>query len=685
MKKLLTLFVILALAVSLVACDNLPDGIKDTIEGIFGGEPEHVHEYTLTKCTAKCEKDGENIYTCECGDSYTEFVAGFEHDIQPTGVMEPTCTRSGVEYYSCTKCGKSDNKTVEALGHLYGTPEQPSDIVLCTRNGCKSATVIFPESGKYTETLTFNFTDEHKAEINAKYDEVLALINAAARYDSTLHGFVEEGELADAYANVDAKHTELYELVLYAVAQRQLAEVEYYCDMDNADLEQRYSDMMDYYTEVIAQFYTLSRPFYDSCYREFYYQGMSEEEILAFIFDSDALSNPEYTALKNRNDEIEVIFLAMSDPSSSLELTTLYAEFVENNNKMAQLMGYENYLEYAYENVYTRDYSYQEADQIREYVKEHLSEIFVYLVNNGGGDYSSADISDYTAISTGSFFSNQKVNTLVNGYFDTMAFTTNPDKQIEFADTFNNLIVDGNMFRGEYGGAFVTYFSAFELPIAYFGPGYSGAFTITHEFGHYMNEIYNNSEYNQSFDLLEMHSQGNEMIFLNYLKSQLTEGAYGLIEVNQIIGMLQTAMISLSVDAFEQAVYLNQYDGVGAEVIMADGKIAADEYDALFSYVLQDMGLGGIMNPAYWRYVTIGSPCYYISYAISALSVLQLHETANTESLEVATESYLKLFTYTEVDPEMNTEEVLIYAGMYSFNDEELYKAIGAYLEQLAQ
>ncbi len=685
MKKLLTIFMILALAVSLIACDNLPDGIKDTINGIFGGDSEHVHDYVFTKCTAKCEKDGENIYTCECGESYTEPVAGYEHDIQPAGVMEATCTRAGIEYYSCTKCGKTDNKTIEALDHIYGTPDEPSDIVLCSRNGCKSATVIFPEDGKYVETLTFNFTDDHKTEINAKYEEVLALINAAAKYDPALHGFAEEGELADAYAEVDAKHTELYDLVLYAVAQRQLAEVEYYCDMDNADLEQRYSDMMDYYTEVIAQFYTLSRPFYDSCYREFYYQGMSEEEIAAFLFDSDALANPEYTALKNRNDEIEVIFLAMSDPSASLELTSLYAEFVENNNKMAQLMGYDNYLEYAYENVYSRDYTYQEADTIREYVKKYIAEVFVYLINNGGGDYTSADVKDYTAISTGSFFSNERVNTLVNGFFDTMAFTTNPDKQIEFSDTFNNLIADGNMFRGDYGGAFVTYFSAFELPIAYFGPGYSGAFTITHEFGHYMNEIYNNSEYNQSFDLLEMHSQGNEMIFLNYLKSQLTDGAYGLIEVNQIIDMLQTAMISLSVDAFEQAVYLNQYDGVGAQVIMADGKITADEYDSLFNYVLNDMGLGGIMNPAYWRYVTIGSPCYYISYAISALSVLQLHETANTDSLEAATESYLKLFTYTEIDPDMTTEEVLINAGMYSFNDEELYKALGAYFEQMVQ
>lgn len=691
MKKLLTLLVILALAVSLVSCDLLPEELKGTIDGFIGSitgdkEPDHVHEYTFTKCTAKCEKDGENIYTCECGDSYTEPVAAFGHDIQPAGVMEATCTKKGVEYYSCTRCNKSDNKTVEALGHIYGTSDDPSDIVLCQRNGCKSATIIFPESGKYTETLTFNFTDEDKAEINAKYDEVLALLNAAAAYDEKLHGFAEEGELADAYAKVDALHTELYDLVLNAVAQRQLAEIEYYCDMENKDLEQRYSDMMDYYTDLIAQFYTLSRPFYDSCYREFYYYGMSQEEIFAFLFDSDTLANPEYTALKNRNDEIEVIFLAMDDPKASVELTALYAEFVENNNKMAQLMGYDNYVEYAYENVYSRDYSPADAQKVKDYVKKYISEAFLLLIEKSqNSGISSSDLKEYNSIATGSFFSNQSVNALVNSYFDSMAFTSNPDKQIQFADTLDNLILDGNLFRGDYGGAFVTYFSAFELPIAYFGPGYSGAFTIVHEFGHYMNEIYNNSEFDQSYDLLEMHSQGNEMIFLNHMKSNIGEGAYKLLEINQLLDMLQTSIIALSVDTFEQAVYLNEYDGVGAEVIMADGKITADEYDSLFSYVLQDFGVGGVMNPAYWRYVTIGSPCYYISYSISALSVLQLHETANTDSLEAATESYLKLFTYTETDPDMTTEQILVNAGMFSFNDEELYKALGAYIQKVAE
>ena len=93
------------------------------------------------------------------------------------------------------------------------------------------------------------------------------------------------------------------------------------------------------------------------------------------------------------------------------------------------------------------------------------------------------------------------------------------------------------------------------------------------------------------------------------------------------------------------------------------------------------MGVGSQINPAYWRYVTIQAPCYYVSYAISALSVLQLHEMANTDSLEAATDAYLDLITYTDINPEMTTEKVLINAGMYSYSDERLYKALAEYFK----
>jgi hypothetical protein len=92
-------------------------------------------------------------------------------------------------------------------------------------------------------------------------------------------------------------------------------------------------------------------------FREFFFEGATEEEINAFLFDSNALADEEYTKLKNRNDAIELEFNGLSNPESSSNVPELYAEFVKNNNAMAIRLGYANYLEYAYENVYDRDYT----------------------------------------------------------------------------------------------------------------------------------------------------------------------------------------------------------------------------------------------------------------------------------------------------------------------------------------
>ena len=447
--------------------------------------------------------------------------------------------------------------------------------------------------------------------------------------------------------------------------------------------------MMDYHTAVVAKFYTLSRPFYDSCYRDFYYYGMTEEEINAFLFDSDAISNPEYTALKERNNAIEVEFLALSEMEQKVKVAELYAEFAANNNAMAKLMGYENYLEYAYENVYGRDYTYEDAAALAQFVKEYLSPVFQKVWKTWDTLYitDQKDIDTYNTQVQNSFFSDITGNTLVNDYIDLLEFQSNAEKMISFSDEFNKLMGDGNMFRGDYEGAFVTTISGVNIPVAYFGKGYDAAFTIVHEFGHYMNEIYSADvaeefdEFTQSYDLLEMHSQGNELLYLAYLKenSGFTEIAQHIIETYTLVNMFYIVMAGMTIDTFEQAIYLNEYEGLNADVIMADGQITYDEYDFLYKSICTDFGAVDVIGD-YWQYgMTITSACYYVSYSVSAISVLQLYEMANTDGFDVAKDAYLKLFTYVDENPEMTMEEILTYAGMLSFEDEQLYKNLNEY------
>ena len=673
MKKALSLLIIFAFMLALFSC------------------APHEHNFELSETDSKpatCTEAGIEVKICSCGERQETPIDALGHDLRVAMQTNPTCTSNGSTDYKCAKCGKMQYNNVEATGHNYEeTSSEPSRVRRCLNEGCTSCAWGEYES-KYTEQLTFKFTKEDEATIEAKYQEVKALVESAPKYDAALHGYAETGALADEFANVDAIHTELYDLVLYAISQEQLATVAYYCNMKDAELEETYSYMMDYKTNIIAQFYTLSQPFYDSCYRDFYYYGMTEEEIKAFLFDSNAISNPEYTALKERNNAIEAEFLALSSGDQKKKLPELYDEFVDNNNKMAQLMGYENYLEYAYENVYGRDYTYQDAARLSDYAKTYIAPVFadVYRAWSGFSN-ATADVKEaYYAQNTKPFFENLDGNTLVNEYIDLMAFTSNPDKTISFSDEFNKLMGDGNMFRGEYDGAFVTTIYSENLPIAYFGKGYDNAFTVIHEFGHYMNEIYSgeiyvDSDYSQSYDLLEMHSQGNELLYLCYLEdnSGYSRDAMAMVRSYALVNMLYSAIAGFTIDTFEQAIYLDSYDGLGAEEIMADDTITADEYDTLYTYICTDYGVEKMLD-GYWEYgMTITSPCYYVSYSVSSISVLQLYEVAKTDGFEVAKDQYLKLFTYVDENPEQGMNEIMTYAGMLSFKDEQLYIQLNQY------
>ena len=681
MKKLLTSLLALVMVLSMVSCD-----INTVISQIpFLGPHEHNFVLSETDSTpATCEKDGVEVMVCSCGEKQETATEAFGHTLK-AAAFTPSCTEPTTKTETCTRCGKKVRTKIDPIGHNYEeTPTEPSRVARCLNENCGSCIWVESE-GKYTETLTFSFTKEDEATLDAMYDEILAILNAADRYDPTLHAFAEEGALAEAFKIVDDKHTAYYEMVLYAVSQMQLAQIAYYCDMNNDELLETLEYMNEFYTAIVAKFYTLSRPFYDSCYREFYYQGMTDEEINSFLFDSDTVSNPAYTDLKNRNNEIETTFISMTGAEKKENLSPMYAEFVENNNKMAQLMGYDNYLEYAYENVYGRDYTYEDAQQFATYVKQYLAPIFsaVYTKyrNTSADTQESSDL--YKGQVDLSFFETLSSNTTVNDYIDLLEFNTNPDKMITFSDEFNKLMSEGNMFRGTYQGAYVTTIGFASLPIAYFGPGYDNAFTIVHEFGHYMNEIYSMdvSGLSQSYDLLEMHSQGNELLYLCYLKenSGFTPIAIDLIETYTLVNMLYPVMAGMTIDTFEQAIYLGTYDGLGADVIMADGKITSDEYNALYLYICEDFGVKDVLG-TYWQYgMTITSPCYYISYSASAMTVLQLYEMANTDGFDAAKDAYLKLFTYVDENPEMTLNEILGYAGMLSYQSEDLYKALYDY------
>lgn len=678
MKKLLALLFVLVLVLSLAACD------------FFTPTPEHECEFVVTEqVDPTCTKDGSASYKCEgCGETKTEVLPALDHEYKLYTKEMVCCDQYGSEVHKCTRCGKKKNVTVYPTEHVWGEFTEYSRAIQCTNEGCTRVKYV-DGTGKYE--LVFTFGDEDKAALEAKHDEIKALLDAAAAYDPALHGFVESGDLYDSYMVGEELYIEYTDMIYAAMGQQSIAMTLYYCDHENTELEKIYNDMQVYYTDLVSKYYSLSEPWYDSMYREFFFYGATEEEIREFLADSRALSNPEYVQLKARNDEIELQYNAIASPEADERVPILYAEFVQNSNRMAELLGYDSYLDYAYGSVYGRDYTADDSAAFVEYVKTYITPVFNLIYNKWYYEsytYPDAAKDAMKLVSESSFFDNSASNQIFNDYIDdmAMAFTSNPDKQISFSDELNSLMADGNLFRGTYAGAYVSYIYSMQLPIAYFGKGYDSTFTIAHEFGHYINDVYNNSEYDQSYDLLETHSQGHEFLYLYYLGTQMDETSFEYVEMYQILNTLYAIMMSTQVDCFEQAIYRNSYDGYNSEVIMADGQITYDEYDDLYAAIGVDLGIAEMFrNDSYWRYgMTISSPCYYISYAVSAINALQIYTVANDEGFETARDAYLSTISYTDTlestEDYMTLEEVLVYAGLNSYNDEDTYVGIANYI-----
>ena len=101
-------------------------------------EEAHKHSYTETIAKeATCTQKGEKTFTCSCKDSYKETIEALGHDIvngacQRCEYVEPslpshthsytsstqtaTCTKAGVIIYTCG-CGDMYTEEIKALGH----------------------------------------------------------------------------------------------------------------------------------------------------------------------------------------------------------------------------------------------------------------------------------------------------------------------------------------------------------------------------------------------------------------------------------------------------------------------------------------------------------------------------------------------------------------------------------------
>ena len=697
----------------------------------------------VTACGGACKDghtDANHDGICdECATGDLEVT----HDWKYTSGTKTTCTEAGTETYTCTVCDASDVRiTKDAYGHDWQPKEvTKNDKVVGVAYKCERCK-IWQQPGEddflrfaynetedtftrkdseriYDDVFVYTFAEEKKVEIDALYEKILERLAAVDRYDETKHKNVptKDANGNDVYdhtseyyiANKEGFEHELYDPYMdyldYVIEQYQYAYV-FYCVYDDAEWEEKYNAVSDYRTEMIKDYYALFRKIHETQYREFFFsfeEGWTEEDIQVALTMSDSYGKEEYAELNKRADEILLEFRDIKHADTDAKVLDLYEEFVGINNQIAALAGYDNYVEYAYENVYEREYSPADVEQMRSFVKEHLAPLYRAILTK----YRSSSSTSFTGMASNykdalmeeSIFDSPLTTNIVSDYLS-MLNSKSYDKEIDFYGEANKLFKNGNYFTGKHQGAFSYYIPAQNSTILFFGPGsYSGAFTFVHEFGHYYQNIYNPG-LSLNMDHDETQSQGNEMLMLSWLESYLEdkldgnhEDLYTTVKYDTLFNSLAIVMLATAVDEFEQAVYLDTW---GTSAKYKD--IAKHEYDGLFEAIMKDYGISGSLNSAYWRYVVIEAPCYYISYAMSALPSMGIYVKAQKEGFDAALESYLKLFAFSDeeslckvletqdgddiIDKEVTAtyEEILNHCGLLGPFQEQLYLDLKEYL-----
>ena len=370
----------------------------------------------------------------------------------------------------------------------------------------------------------------------------------------------------------------------------------------------------------------------------------------------------EIAQLEKENEELVVEYQALSEGELAEGIIPLYQKLVANNNRIARIYGYDNYYTYGYDVVYARDYSTDTVQKARDYAIKYLVPTVPAILQEfalGFQRLTQAEQQVVIAFMEESYQDTDK--DYVNLYIDSLP----QDLQAAMNHLWQ---YDRAIFADSTGakeGAFTVNIG--EDAICYFGPGYDGTLTLVHEMGHYASTL--NLDLNACpMDLAELHSQGNEWLFMNQVREELNPNVYAVIRDYKMYMDMCTILVSFMVDDFEERIYTTDVSGYTRE-----------DFDAVAEEVCQAYGGVDFVNnfltdfQSYWRLVVMESPVYYVSYAMSDVAALNLYTIASQDR-EKAYEIYGHLLK--DLDMELGFQENLKKVGLSGPFDSTVYEAI---------
>lgn len=474
----------------------------------------------------------------------------------------------------------------------------------------------------------------------------------------------ESGHEEQICLNYDLMGQELDKLY----TQQALNEIRYYRDVNNEEYAGIDTEMQQIYRDLVDEFLQTVRDVLLTDYRESLGAHIGDEEMVEDYLEYEDMTE-ELQALLDEENDLEQQY----DQASVAEYTVtvkgkkwtqesydeaydeltwrealaidqalnkarndvmcpIFLDLVRNRNARAQIYGYDNYAEYAYQDLYNRDYSIEDIQSVYAAVKEYivpvLAEVeeYVYDGNINGLLYMDYLTEDYVIEVVGQHMGD--IDPALSEVYQYMV---------------DHHLYDIDYDPNKMNVGYTTTLYEYQEPFIFNTPDYTyyDLETMIHEFGHYNEAFHAGTTLltdMTNMDVAEIHSQGLELLYLEYADDVYGEELGDSARQVILYQILYSVIDGCLYDEFQNAVYAADHEMTVEEVNQLFRRLS-EEYGYTY-YDTEDVAYDWVDVPH-----TFSSPMYYISYGTSALSALEIWSIA-LEDRQAGIDSYMELTTY---------------------------------------
>lgn len=330
-------------------------------------------------------------------------------------------------------------------------------------------------------------------------------------------------------------------------------------------------------------------------------ESMYDEGFLALLEQEAALIG-QYYDLSSDALNYEYGSAAFYDDCGE-KMAQLLVELIGLRQEIAAYWGYDNYVQFANDFYYYRDYTPQQTEAYLQDIATYLVPIYRYL-----------DLSSIGALS-GSYSSEKRTLDFVR------SAAKNMGGMVEEAFTIMEGagLYDISYGKNKYNTSFEIYLTSYYLPFVFMNPERSryDCLTLSHEFGHFCNDYACFGSY-AGVDVMEVFSQGMEYLSLCY--GENTEDLTRIKMADSLCLFVEQAAFA----RFEQRMYNLTGEDLTAENLCRLYEEVAEEYG------FETVGYDNREFVTITHFYT--NPMYILSYVFSNDAAMQLYQLEKAEA-----------------------------------------------------